>query len=126
LEVPYELAATRVLVARACLALGDGDGDGAELELDGARATFERLGARSALAELDALSGGAPALPDGLTPREGEVLRLVAKGETNRAVATRLVISERTVDSHVRSIFMKIGVSTRAAATAYAYDHGLV
>ena len=62
----------------------------------------------------------------GLTARELEVLRLVASGKTNREVATDLVISERTVDRHVSNIFDKIGVPSRAAATAYAYEHGLI
>jgi DNA-binding NarL/FixJ family response regulator len=60
-----------------------------------------------------------------LTGRELEVLRLVAAGETNKAIATRLVLSERTVDRHVSNIFTKLGVSSRAAATAHAYEHGL-
>jgi DNA-binding NarL/FixJ family response regulator len=67
-----------------------------------------------------------PAVPGGLTPRELEVLRLVAAGKTNRAVAAALFISEKTVARHVSNIFGKLGLSTRAAATAYAYRHGLV
>jgi DNA-binding NarL/FixJ family response regulator len=68
------------------------------------------------------------ASPDahGLTPRELQVLRLVAAGETNKAIAAKLVVSERTVDRHVSNIFTKVGVSSRAAATAYAYEHGVV
>ncbi|MEX0666098.1 MAG: LuxR C-terminal-related transcriptional regulator [Acidimicrobiia bacterium] len=124
LEAPFELASTRTSLALACRAMGDEDG--ATLEFDAARTTFERLGAKPSLARLDELSGQPTSRPDGLTPREIEVLGLVAAGETNRGIATKLVISERTVDSHVRSIFMKVGVSTRAAATAYAYERGIV
>ncbi len=64
--------------------------------------------------------------PHGLTRRELQVLRLVAAGETNRGIATELVLSERTVDRHVSNIYAKLGVSSRAAATAYAYEHQLV
>ncbi len=63
---------------------------------------------------------------DGLTAREVEVLRLVAAGKTNRAVAADLVISEKTVARHLSNIFDKLGVSSRAAATAYAYEHDLI
>lgn len=64
--------------------------------------------------------------PDGLTTREAEVLRLLATGLTNIQVAEQLIISPRTVDSHLTSIYSKIGVSTRSAATRYALDHHLV
>jgi DNA-binding CsgD family transcriptional regulator len=67
-----------------------------------------------------------PAYPDGLTAREVEVLRLVAQGMTNEQVAEQLVISPRTVSTHLTSIFGKIDVSTRSAATRYAIDHHLV
>jgi DNA-binding NarL/FixJ family response regulator len=117
LDAPYEAARVRVLVARACAALGDHDS--AALGLEAARAVFERLGAATDLA---ALTDDA----HGLSPRELEVLRLVAAGETNKAIAVRLVLSERTVERHVSNIFAKLGVSTRAAATAFAYEHGLV
>jgi DNA-binding CsgD family transcriptional regulator len=119
LEAPYESARVRVLVGLACRALGDQDG--AALELDAARGAFERLGAATDLARL-----GGPAATHGLTAREREVLRLVAAGETNRAIAARLVLSERTVDRHVSNILTKLRVSSRAAATAYAFRHGLV
>ena len=89
---------------------------------------FEGLGARPDLARLDSLV--APGASDddthGLTPRELEVLRLVASGQTNKAIAASLVLSERTVDRHVSNIYAKLGVSSRAAATAYTYEHGLV
>jgi DNA-binding CsgD family transcriptional regulator len=125
LEAPYDAARARVLVALACRALGDNDT--AELELDAARAIFEELGAAPDLARVDALVPAvAPADSRGLSPRELQVLRLVAAGETNKAIAADLVLSERTVDRHVSNIFAKLGVSTRAAATAYAYEHQLV
>ena len=63
---------------------------------------------------------------EGLTQRELEILRLLARGKTNRAIAEDLVISEKTVASHVSHIFTKLGVTSRSAATAYAYDHDLV
>ena len=69
--------------------------------------------------------GGAPAA-GGLTAREVEVLRLVAAGKTNRAIAADLFLSEKTVARHVSNIFTKLGLSSRSAATAYAYEHGLV
>lgn len=120
LDVPYEAARTRVLIARACEALGDRGT--AELERDAARATFEQLGAAPALAAMD---GGATTAPGGLTPREAEVLRLVATGKTNRAIAAELVISEKTVARHLNNIFTKLDLSTRAEATAFAFKHGL-
>jgi DNA-binding NarL/FixJ family response regulator len=119
LDAPYEAARVRVLVATACRALGDEDS--AALELDAARAVFERLGAAPDLAAL----GGAEAA-HGLSPRELQVLRLVAAGSTNRAIAAELVLSERTVDRHVSNILAKLRVPSRSAATAYAYEHRLV
>ena len=61
-----------------------------------------------------------------LTARELEVLRLVASGRTNRAIAAKLFLSEKTVDRHLSNIFDKLDVSSRAAATAFAYTHKLV
>ena len=111
-------------IGLACRALGDHDA--ANLELDGARVTFERLGARPDLDRLTALAPqGEPTRPAGLTERECEVLRLVAAGNSNREIATALVISEHTVGRHVQNIFAKLRVSSRAAATAYAYEHEL-
>ena len=124
LEAPYEAARTRVLIARACRVLGDDDG--AEIELDAARSAFAELGATPDVSLVASLSRLAPvSLPGGLTAREVEVLALVAKGLTNRDVAQQLVISEKTVASHVSHIFTKLGLTSRAAATAYAYEHGL-
>lgn len=121
LEAPYEAARVRVRTAEACRRLGDHDG--AAIETAAAREVFERLGAA---ADLAGLHDGEPvAHPMGLSEREVEVLRLVAAGLTNRAIAETLTISERTVDRHVSNIFTKLDVSTRAAATAFAYEHGL-
>jgi DNA-binding NarL/FixJ family response regulator len=69
---------------------------------------------------------GAPRAAEGLTAREVEVLSLIATGKTNHAIATELVISEKTVASHVSHIFIKLDLTSRAAATAYAYEHDLV
>ena len=120
LDAPYEIARTRLLVGDACRLLGDGEA--AALEHDAARTIFERLGATSDLARL-----GPPAKEEhGLSPRELEVLRLVATGKTNREIAASLVISEHTVARHLQNIFAKLGLSSRAAATAFAFEHGLV
>lgn len=125
LDVPYELARTRWLVGLACRGLGDEDA--AELELEAARDTLTRLGATQELSRLDSLAAlGEPVDLRGLTARELEVLRHLAAGETNKTIAAELVVSERTVDRHVSNIFAKLGVSSRAAATAYAYEHELV
>jgi DNA-binding NarL/FixJ family response regulator len=97
------------------------------MELDAARWIFEQLGAVPDLARVDSLTRRVPSRDTkGLTPREQQVLRLVAAGTTNKAIAAELVLSERTVDRHVSNIFTKLGVSSRAAATAYAYEHELV
>jgi DNA-binding NarL/FixJ family response regulator len=124
-DAPYEGARTRVLMARASRALGDDDS--AEMEIDAALWVFRELGAGPDAAAAQSLSrrpqvaGG-----DGLTAREVEVLRLVATGSTNRAIASELFISEKTVARHVSNIFTKLGCTSRAAATAYAYEHDIV
>jgi DNA-binding CsgD family transcriptional regulator len=124
LEAPYEGARTRVLIGLACRALGDDDG--AEIELDAARSVMQQLEAGPDLAQIDELARILTGrIEGGLTTREVQVLQLVATGRTNRAIASELVISERTVAAHVRSFFTKLGVSSRAAATAYAYQHHL-
>ena len=123
LDVPYESARTQVLIARACRALHDRDS--ADFERDSAVRTFEQLGARLDLARLQT-SGAAPRSAAGLTARELEVLRLVATGRTNRAIADELDLSEKTVARHIANIFNKVDVSSRAAATAYAFEHHLV
>ena len=123
-RAPYEAARARVLIGNACRMLEDDDT--AAMEFDAARHVFSELGAIPALTELDALTGKGPKAAGGLSPREVEVLRLVSAGKTNRAIANELVLSEKTVARHVSNIFTKLGVSSRAAATAYAYEHDLV
>ena len=120
LGVRYDAARTRRLIADACEALGDHDA--AEMESSSARAALESLGATTP----STTAAETESLPDGLTQRELEVLVLLAQGKTNRTIATELFISEKTVASHVSHIFTKLGVASRSAATAYAYDHDLV
>jgi DNA-binding NarL/FixJ family response regulator len=125
LEAPYEAARVRVLVGLGCRAVGDEDT--AAWELEAARSVFDRLGARPDVAHVDSLTAGPQAAAaHGLTQRELQVLRLVARGATNKSIAAELVLSERTIDRHVSNIFAKLRVSSRAAATAYAYEHQLV
>jgi DNA-binding CsgD family transcriptional regulator len=125
LDAPYEAAGTRALIGLACRGLGDEDG--AAMELDAARWAFQELGATPDVARIEALSRAAAAADAcGLTARELEVLRLVAAGKTNRSIAEDLFLSEKTVARHVSNIFAKLGVSSRAAATAHAYEHDLV
>jgi DNA-binding NarL/FixJ family response regulator len=123
LDAPYEVALIRVSIGLALRELGDADS--AELEFDAARRVFVGLGARPDLSRLEVLVADTGARPDGLSAREVEVLRLLAAGKTNRAIADDLGISERTVDRHVSNIFTKLDVSSRSAATAYAYEHDL-
>lgn len=120
LDVPYEAARATVLIGLACR--GCGDRDSASLEFEAARNAFERLGARPDVERVCRLIKPAEG-PAALTAREIEVLALLATGRTNRAIGERLGISEKTVARHLSNIFIKIGVSTRAAATAYAYRH---
>jgi DNA-binding CsgD family transcriptional regulator len=116
LAAPFEAARVRLLIAQACRALGDEDS-----------AAFDRGAAREALAALGAAPGpDRPPRAHGLTDRELQVLRLVAAGVTNKAIAAELVLSERTVDRHVSNIFTKLSVASRTAATAYAYEHRLL
>ena len=124
LEAPYEEACARVAVGLACSALGDEDA--AALELAAARATFAELGATPDLARVREELETPAADAHGLTARELEVLRLVTAGESNRAIASALVISEHTVARHLQNIFRKLDVSSRTAASAFAYEHGLV
>jgi DNA-binding CsgD family transcriptional regulator len=123
LKLPYETARTRVRLAQA-LRLAGAEED-AGLELRAALATFERLGARPDVAATARLLGGPAKLPARLTAREAEVLRHVAAGKTNRDIAVELVISEHTVARHLQNIFAKLGVTSRSAATAFAFEHGL-
>ena len=123
LKLPYEGARARTVYGIALRAAGDEDD--ARLEFRAALATFERLGAVGDAAEASDLLGGPKALPRGLTAREAEVLRLVASGKTNRDIAVELVISEHTVARHLQNMFVKLGVTSRSAATAFAYEHDL-
>ena len=123
LRLPYETARTRMLYG---IAVGGAGGEeGARLELRAALAAFERLGAAADAGKAGELLAELGGLPGGLTAREAEVLRLVAAGGTNREVAAELVISEHTVARHVQNIFAKLDLPSRAAATAWAFEHGL-
>ena len=123
-EAPYETARVREIVGQACRELGDEDA--ARLELAAAREAYTRLGAAVDLARVSALAEIAEALDShGLTQRELEVLRLVAAGKSNREIAAAFVISEHTVARHLQNIFAKLGVSSRTAASAFAFEHRL-
>ena len=125
LEMPYEEAQTCALLAAVCERRGDQDGR--RLELDAARRLFKQLNAQPCLARLDEQSDRTTRQPVGsLSEREVQVLRLVAAGKTNRAIADELFISEKTVARHVSNIFDKLGVSSRTGATAWAFQHDLV
>jgi DNA-binding CsgD family transcriptional regulator len=123
IEAPYEVARVRLLVARTCQVLGDAEG--AALELKAARATFVQLGAQPDVEHLDAMRTTKTAAGP-LTTRQLEVLRRVAAGQTNKAIAVELCLSERTVDRHVANILTKLDVPSRAAATAYGFKHHLI
>ena len=120
LDVPYEIARTRELIGKACSALGDEEAG--TLELEAARDLFQELGAAPDLARASVREGSRY----GLSLRELEVLRLVAAGKSNRDIASTLVISEHTVARHLQNIYAKLGLSSRAAATAFAFEHELV
>jgi DNA-binding NarL/FixJ family response regulator len=125
IRAPYEAARARVLIGLAHRALDDTDT--AELELDAACQVFRQLGAAPEVARVEALSRrAAPMVAGGLTAREVQVLRLVAGGKSNRTIAAELAISEHTVARHVQNIFAKLDVSSRSAATAFAFEHGLL
>jgi DNA-binding CsgD family transcriptional regulator len=122
---PYLAARLRLLIGLACRTLGDNDG--AELEFAAARSVFGELGAKPDIARLDRLRlPAARAASMALTARELQVLRLIATGKTNKAIAEELGLSEKTVDRHVSNIFVKLDVPSRAAATAHAYERGLM
>ncbi len=125
IEALYESTRTQVLIGLACRNLGDDDT--ANMELDAARSIFQQLGAVPDLTMVNSLiSPTESGKTHGLTPRELEVLELLTTGKTNKAIGEKLYISERTVDRHVSNIFGKLKVESRAAATAYAYEHDLV
>jgi ATP/maltotriose-dependent transcriptional regulator MalT len=125
IDAPYEAARIRVLIGLACRALEDEDT--AQMELDAARWVFRQLGAGPDDARVEELTRRkTPTAVGGLTAREAQILCLVAAGKTNRAIATELFLSEKTVARHISNIFTKLGLSSRSAATAYAYEHGVI
>jgi DNA-binding CsgD family transcriptional regulator len=131
-EMPYERALT--LLARAELHTATGDTNAARTVLNEARTILERLGAKPILARADTLAARLatpapsrpPSYPAGLTAREVDVLRLVARGRSNAEIATQLFLSERTIEQHLRSVYNKLGSSSRAAASAFAVQHHLL
>lgn len=125
LEIPHAVARTRELLGLACRALGDRAGG--RMELEAARAVYEGLGAGPDIVRVDALlAHRADAGPNGLTPREVQVLRLVATGKSNKEVADAFSLSVKTVERHVGNILTKLDVPSRAAATAWAYENEVV
>jgi len=125
LTIPYEAARVRTLIGQCCRELGDEET--AQLEFDAALRAFRQLGARPDAASVEALTRKAlPTPAGGLTAREVEVIRLIAAGKTNRMIATDLFLSEKTVARHISNIFAKLGLASRSAATAYAFEHRLV
>jgi DNA-binding CsgD family transcriptional regulator len=123
LDAPYETAQVGVRIAQGCRALGDEEG--ARMEFRAALATFERLGAGPDASRVRALSSGRTAPLAALSPRELEVLGLIALGRTNAEIASELHLSERTVHRHVSNILAKLDVRSRTSAAAYAVQHGL-
>ena len=122
LEVPYEVATARLLLGQACR--DGGDEDGATRSFASAAAIFDRLGASLDAGHIRDLTSPL-SLPAGLTAREAEVLALVASGQTNKAIAATLHLSERTIARHLSNIFTKVGVTSRTAAAGFAYENGL-
>jgi ATP/maltotriose-dependent transcriptional regulator MalT len=123
LGVPYEIATARTLLGQACR--DSGDASGAASAFDTARQLFDDLGVGIEARETPTLRNPSP-LPAGLTHREAEVLRLVAAGHTNKEIAGALFLSDKTIARHLSNIFTKVGVSTRSAATAFAFEHDMV
>lgn len=125
LGMPYEAARARLLIGLACREAGDEVT--ARLEIGAATDAFRELGAAPDVLRTEGLARRAAGHTAGLlTARELEVLRHVAAGESNRAVAKDLRLSEKTVARHLSNIFGKLGVTSRSAATAYAHTHRLV
>lgn len=120
-QAPYQAAHARLLLGRACTTLGDEDTAAAHEKA--AEAAIAAL--RGAVLPLTAGPDHWSAVPLGLSPREAQVLRLVATGRTNRAIAECLVLSERTIDRHVSNVLGKLGVATRTEAAAFAFQRGL-
>jgi DNA-binding NarL/FixJ family response regulator len=124
LGVPFEAASCRAMIGRACRELGDETS--ALMQFEAAHAEFLELRAAPAAAWAASLMrGGDGGAAAPLTPRETEVLRLVSSGHSNRKIAAELYLSEKTVARHISNIFLKLGLSSRAAATRYAFEHGL-
>ena len=123
MPAPYEVARCRVLIGRALRHLGDAES--AVADLAEARNAFAGLGAAPAEHDVAVLLGDAQA-PGGLSPREIEVLRLVAAGKSNPEIAAELVLAEKTVARHLSNIFAKLDVGSRTAAAAFAFEHHLV
>ncbi len=117
----YEAAWARVQIGVACRVLGDEESALSELGVAGR--TFAEIGAAPARSEVERLLGRT--LPDGLSAREAEVLRLVASGQSNGQIAAALFLSQKTVERHLSNIFAKTGSASRTAAAAYAFEHGL-
>jgi DNA-binding CsgD family transcriptional regulator len=124
LGMPHDAARVRVRIGDCCRELGDESS--AQMEYDAARLVFEQLGAQPDLEQLDERSAAVTRAIGGLTAREVEVVRLVAAGHTNRGIADALFLSEKTVARHLSNIYTKLGIGSRAAATAWAYDHHVV
>lgn len=125
LEIPHATARARELLGLAGRALGDRAGGRMELEV--ARASYEKLGAAPDVARVDRLlANRTEAGTHGLTPREVQVLRLVAAGKSNKEVADTLSLSVKTVERHVGNMLTKLDVPSRVAATAWAYDNEVV
>jgi DNA-binding NarL/FixJ family response regulator len=123
LSAPYGAARSREMIGLACRMLGDEET--AVLELEAAGAAYEQLGAKPDADRIRGpLAGGRDTHT--LTGRELEVLRLVAAGKSNHAIALELVVSDHTVRRHLQNIFRKLGVSSRTAATAFAFEHELL
>lgn len=125
LEMPYEEAHTCLLMAGVCERRGDHEGR--RLDVEAARRLFKQLNAEFCLARIGEQPKRARSERVGsLSEREAQVLRLLASGKTNRHIAEELFISEKTVARHVSNIFDKLGVSSRSAATAWAYQRNLI
>jgi DNA-binding NarL/FixJ family response regulator len=125
IRASYESAQTQVLIGLACRELGDYDT--ADMELETAHRTFQQLGATPDKENVESLLKKSSVKEShGLTPRELEILCILATGKTNKNIAEELFISERTVDRHVSNILGKLDVASRVAATAFAYEHDLV
>jgi DNA-binding CsgD family transcriptional regulator len=124
LGMPHDAARVRVRIGDCCRGLGDEAS--AQMEYDAARQVFEQLGAQPDLERLDQRAAAPVRAVGGLTAREVEVVRLVAAGHTNKAIAQRLFLSEKTVARHLSNVYTKLDIGSRAAATAWAYDHHVV